>query len=126
MEGNLSASHHVAKGSVAAPPTLEQAPHFSRTTVFHELNPGHHLQGFMMARYNQHRHVFETPFWIEGNALYWGIFLWDHGFQVSPYRRARRPIAARRDRNALPLHRLDRERCEPDTQGSNLPRDRRW
>ena len=30
-------------------------PHFSHATVFHELNPGHHLQGFMSARYNQHR-----------------------------------------------------------------------
>ena len=59
-------------------------PHFSRATVFHELNPGHHLQGFMVARYNTHRRLFSTPFWNEGQSLYWEMFLWDHGFQVSP------------------------------------------
>ena len=59
-------------------------PHFSHATVFHELNPGHHLQGFMEARYNTHREVFHTPFWSEGQSLYWEMFLWDHGFQVSP------------------------------------------
>jgi len=59
-------------------------PHFSHATVFHELNPGHHLQGFMEARYNTHRQLFHTPFWSEGQSLYWEMFLWDHGFQVSP------------------------------------------
>jgi uncharacterized protein (DUF885 family) len=59
-------------------------PHFSRATVFHELNPGHHLQQFMMARYNQHRRIFATPFWNEGQSLYWEMFLWDHDFQVTP------------------------------------------
>lgn len=59
-------------------------PHFSHATVFHELNPGHHLQGFMTARYNQHRRLFQTPFWNEGMALYWEMFLWDHDFHVSP------------------------------------------
>jgi hypothetical protein len=60
-------------------------PHFSHATVFHELNPGHHLQGFMRARYNQHRGIFNTPFWGEGNALYWEMFLWDTGkFHVTP------------------------------------------
>ena len=59
-------------------------PHFSHATVFHELNPGHHLQGFMSARYNPHRRLFSTPFWSEGQSLYWEMFLWDHGFQVSP------------------------------------------
>ena len=59
-------------------------PHFSRAVVFHELNPGHHLQGFMAARYNPHRELFRTPFWHEGQALYWEMFLWDHGFQVKP------------------------------------------
>ena len=28
---------------------------FSRATVFHELIPGHHLQGFMTQRFNAHR-----------------------------------------------------------------------
>ncbi|MEX1186276.1 MAG: DUF885 family protein [Gemmatimonadaceae bacterium] len=59
-------------------------PHFSRAVVFHELNPGHHLQGFMSARYNPHRRLFSTPFWGEGQALYWEMFLWDHGFQEKP------------------------------------------
>jgi uncharacterized protein (DUF885 family) len=60
-------------------------PHFSHATVFHELNPGHHLQGFMTQRYNPHRRLFSTPFWGEGNALYWEMFLWDTGkFHVTP------------------------------------------
>lgn len=59
-------------------------PHFSHATVFHELNPGHHLQGFMTARYNSHRRLFSTPFWNEGQALYWEMFLWDHDFHVTP------------------------------------------
>jgi uncharacterized protein (DUF885 family) len=59
-------------------------PHFSHATVFHELNPGHHLQGFMLDRYNSHRRLFRTPFWNEGQSLYWEMFLWDHGFHVSP------------------------------------------
>ena len=59
-------------------------PHFSHATVFHELNPGHHLQGFMSARYNPHRRLFSTPFWGEGNALYWEMFLYDHDFHVTP------------------------------------------
>jgi uncharacterized protein (DUF885 family) len=59
-------------------------PHFSHATVFHELNPGHHLQGFMLDRYNRHRGVFWTPFWGEGQSLYWEMFLWDHGFHASP------------------------------------------
>ena len=59
-------------------------PHFSRATVFHELNPGHHLQGFMTARYNTHRRMFNTPFWNEGMALYWEFFLWDHDFHSRP------------------------------------------
>jgi len=59
-------------------------PHFSHATVFHELNPGHHLQGFMSARYNTQRRLFSTPFWSEGQSLYWEMFLWDHGFQSTP------------------------------------------
>lgn len=59
-------------------------PHFSRAVVFHELNPGHHLQGFISARYNQHRRLFSTPFWNEGQSLYWEMFLWDHDFHVKP------------------------------------------
>jgi hypothetical protein len=58
--------------------------HFSRAVVHHELIPGHHLQGFMAARYNPHRRVFTTPFWHEGNALYWEMRLWDLDFPRGP------------------------------------------
>jgi uncharacterized protein (DUF885 family) len=59
-------------------------PYFSRATVFHELIPGHHLQGFMTARYRPYRALFGTPFWTEGNALYWELLFWDLGFQKTP------------------------------------------
>jgi Bacterial protein of unknown function (DUF885) len=59
-------------------------PHFSRATVQHELIPGHHLQGFMTARYSTQRRAFETPFWGEGWALYWEMLLWDLKFSRSP------------------------------------------
>lgn len=59
-------------------------PSFSRATVFHELIPGHHLQGFMAARYKPYRGLFSTPFWSEGNALYWELLLWDMKFQQKP------------------------------------------
>lgn len=58
--------------------------HFSRSVVFHELIPGHHLQGFMRERYRKYRDVFETPFWTEGNAFYWELLLWDLGFPRGP------------------------------------------
>jgi uncharacterized protein (DUF885 family) len=58
--------------------------HFSRSTVFHELIPGHHLQGFMSQRYRTYRQPFGTPFWSEGNAFYWEMLLWDMGFPRGP------------------------------------------
>ncbi len=59
-------------------------PHFNRATVHHELIPGHHLQGFMTSRFNDHRGLFSTPFWGEGWALYWEMVLWDAGFTRGP------------------------------------------
>ena len=59
-------------------------PHFSRAVAHHELIPGHHLQGFMTARYQPHRRVFSTPFWGEGWALWWEMLMWDMGFPRSP------------------------------------------
>ncbi|HEX5702096.1 MAG TPA: DUF885 family protein [Pyrinomonadaceae bacterium] len=59
-------------------------PHFSRATVHHELIPGHHLQGFMTARYKPYRGLFSTPFWGEGWALYWELLLWDMNFPKTP------------------------------------------
>lgn len=61
--------------------------HFSRATVHHELIPGHHLQGFMTARYKPYRSLFSTPFWGEGWALYWELLLWDMGFAKTPENR---------------------------------------
>jgi uncharacterized protein (DUF885 family) len=58
--------------------------HFARATVFHELIPGHHLQGFMAARYRPYRHLFRTPFSVEGWSLYWELLLWDMKFQPTP------------------------------------------
>src|SRR4029077_16370103 len=56
----------------------------SRATVFHELIPGHHLQGFMKARYRPYRGHFVSLFWTDGNALYWELLFWDMGFQQKP------------------------------------------
>jgi uncharacterized protein (DUF885 family) len=61
--------------------------HFARATVHHELIPGHHLQGFMTARYKPYRGMFATPFWGEGWALYWELLLWDMNFAKSPENR---------------------------------------
>ncbi len=55
---------------------------FSRATVFHELIPGHHLQGFMAARYRPYRSpIAGTAFFGEGWSLYWELLLWDLKFQ---------------------------------------------
>jgi uncharacterized protein (DUF885 family) len=61
--------------------------HFARATVHHELIPGHHLQGFMTARYKPYRGLFSTPFWGEGWALYWELLLWDMKFGKTPENR---------------------------------------
>ena len=61
--------------------------HFSRATVFHELIPGHHLQGYYESRYRPYRQMFNTPFWVEGWSLYWEFTLWDRGFAKSPENR---------------------------------------
>jgi uncharacterized protein (DUF885 family) len=60
---------------------------FSHATVFHELIPGHYLQQFMGERYHSYRGIFDTPFWIEGNAFYWETLLWDLGFDKTPEER---------------------------------------
>ncbi|KAH8201970.1 hypothetical protein TruAng_003883 [Truncatella angustata] len=59
--------------------------HFSKATAFHEMIPGHHLQLFVAERSNPHRQVFQTPFYVEGWALYWELLLWSRGdFFTSP------------------------------------------
>jgi hypothetical protein len=62
--------------------------HFCRATVHHELIPGHHLQGWYADRFNPHRELFYTPFWIEGWALWWEFHLWELGFAQSPENKA--------------------------------------
>ncbi|MFL9485599.1 DUF885 family protein [Chitinophagaceae bacterium LWZ2-11] len=57
---------------------------FAHATVFHELIPGHNLQGFMNQRNKSYRRVFNTPFSVEGWALYWEMLLWDKGFHQTP------------------------------------------
>lgn len=59
-------------------------PHFTHAVTHHELIPGHHLQRFMMNRYRTYRRPFNTPFWVEGWALYWEFLLWDKGFNKTP------------------------------------------
>jgi uncharacterized protein (DUF885 family) len=61
--------------------------HFARATVFHELIPGHHLQGYYESRYHTYRDPFGTPFWVEGWALYWEFLLWEKNFAKSPENR---------------------------------------
>ncbi|MCC7231072.1 MAG: DUF885 family protein [Fimbriimonadaceae bacterium] len=61
--------------------------HFARATVFHELIPGHHLQGFMEDRYRPYRQLFSTPFWTEGWALWMEFLFWDRKFPKTPENR---------------------------------------
>ncbi|HMF77192.1 MAG TPA: DUF885 family protein [Bryobacteraceae bacterium] len=59
--------------------------HFARATVFHELIPGHNLQGYMAKRNRPYREAFgRSPFVTEGWALYWEMLLWDMKFQKTP------------------------------------------
>jgi uncharacterized protein (DUF885 family) len=60
---------------------------FARATVFHEMIPGHQMQGFMAARHRAYRHLFDTPFWVEGWALYWELRMWDLNFANTPAER---------------------------------------
>lgn len=57
----------------------------SHATVFHELIPGHELQGFMLERFRNYREALgQTPFFIEGWALYWELLMWDLGYDRTP------------------------------------------
>lgn len=61
--------------------------HFARATVFHEVIPGHHLQQFMIERHRTYRHLFGTPFWMQGWALHWEMLMWDLEFPQTPENR---------------------------------------
>jgi uncharacterized protein (DUF885 family) len=56
----------------------------SRATAFHEMIPGHFLQFYMQARYRTYRRIFDTPFWTEGNSLWWEMLFWDKGYDKTP------------------------------------------
>lgn len=58
--------------------------HFTRIVTPHELIPGHHLQGYMAERYRPYRQRFQTPFLVEGWALYWEMQLWDKNWARTP------------------------------------------
>jgi hypothetical protein len=60
---------------------------FAHATAFHEMIPGHFLQAYMNARYRTYRRPFSTPFWGEGNALWWEMLFWDKGFERTPEER---------------------------------------
>lgn len=54
--------------------------HFSRATALHEMIPGHHLQVFIGERHRHYRRpLFDTPFYVEGWAMYWEMVLWERG-----------------------------------------------
>jgi uncharacterized protein (DUF885 family) len=58
---------------------------FSRATVFHELIPGHELQGYMASHYRTYRSAIGgTPFLVEGWSLYWELLLYEMKFQRTP------------------------------------------
>ena len=59
-------------------------PHFARAVVHHELIPGHHLQLFMAERYQPQRKLFDSPFFVEGWAVYWEMLLYERKFAVKP------------------------------------------
>ena len=60
---------------------------FARATAFHEMIPGHFLQFYMSARYRPYRRAFSTPFWHEGNSLWWEMLFWEKGFDRTPEER---------------------------------------
>lgn len=59
-------------------------PHFMHIVTPHELIPGHHLQKFMSDRHRPYRRLFNTPFYVEGWALYWEFTLWDRNYGRTP------------------------------------------
>ncbi len=60
---------------------------FAHATAFHEMIPGHFLQFYMNARYRPYRQAFSTPFWGEGNALWWEMLFYEKGFESTPEER---------------------------------------
>jgi uncharacterized protein (DUF885 family) len=60
----------------------------SKATVFHELIPGHELQGYMAARFKPYRATLgRSAFVTEGWSLYLELLFWDMKFQNTPEER---------------------------------------
>ncbi|WP_232298891.1 DUF885 family protein [Granulicella tundricola] len=57
---------------------------FAHATAFHEMIPGHFLQFYMSARYHTYRRPFSTPFWHEGNSLWWEMLFYEMNFNKTP------------------------------------------
>jgi hypothetical protein len=59
---------------------------FAHATAFHEMIPGHYLQGYYNSRYAGYRANLNagTPFLVEGWALYWELILYDKGYDKTP------------------------------------------
>ena len=55
-------------------------PHGTRIVVAHEVIPGHHYQLYMSKQNRAYRGAFQSPFFVEGWALYWEMRLWDEGY----------------------------------------------
>lgn len=60
---------------------------FCHATAFHEVIPGHELQGFMSSRYHTERRIFNTPFYVEGWACYWELLMYQRGYDRTPEER---------------------------------------
>lgn len=62
---------------------------FAHATAFHEMIPGHNLQGYTNQRYSGYRANLGAggPFYVEGWALYWELILYDKGFDKTPEER---------------------------------------
>ena len=57
---------------------------FSHATAFHEMIPGHNMQGYMSSRYGTVQSNLSTSFWLEGWPVYWETILYDRGFDDKP------------------------------------------
>jgi len=60
----------------------------SHATAFHEMLPGHNMQGYMSQRYDVYRSpVAGSSFWGEGWCVYWEMIMYDLGFHDTPEKR---------------------------------------
>jgi hypothetical protein len=61
---------------------------FSHATAFHEMIPGHNMQGYMGQRFDVYRSpVAGSSFWSEGWCVYWEMLMYDLGFHDTPEKR---------------------------------------